>query len=516
MKFSFPLLVAASVVLADTFTNPVLWNDLADLDVFRVEDTYYYSASTMHYSPGAPVLRSHDLVNWEYIGHSVPSLDFGRDDAYNLLNGEHAYVNGIWASFLNYRLSTGTFIWGGCIDFSKTYIYTAADAAGPYTQASVIDKCYYDAGLLVDEDTDTLYVAYGSTNIQVAQLSEDGLSEVSSQTVYNGSEPPEYIEGSRMYKINGTYYIAVTRPANAERILKSTSGPFGPYEERSLVDSLVSPVGGGGSPHQGGLVSTPEGKWYYMGFSDAYPGGRIPVLAPITFDADGWPALDTTEWQTSYDYPTGTALGNSDTVGVDAFDGPDLGPKWEWNHNPDTSKFTVDAGLTLQAATITDDLFAARNTLTHRILGPKSSGTIELRYGSMADGDIAGLSLFRDKAAYVGVKRTGQTFQVVYVDGLEQDSDNSWATINKGTQQAAADLSGDSVQLRLTADIAPNGTHLGQFAYSTNGEDFTQIGESTMTTEWEYFMGYRFGIFNFATVALGGSVLVPSFDLELA
>jgi beta-xylosidase len=72
-----------------TFQNPVLWEDLADIDVIRVGDTYYYSASNMHYSPGAPLLRSYDLVNWEYIGHSVPVLDFGPE--YDL-NGGSAYV----------------------------------------------------------------------------------------------------------------------------------------------------------------------------------------------------------------------------------------------------------------------------------------------------------------------------------------------------------------------------------------------------------------------------------------
>ena len=30
------------------------------------------AASTMHYSPGAPILRSFDLVNWEFAGHSAP------------------------------------------------------------------------------------------------------------------------------------------------------------------------------------------------------------------------------------------------------------------------------------------------------------------------------------------------------------------------------------------------------------------------------------------------------------
>ena len=41
------------------FNNPLLWLDLADIDVFRVDNTFFFSASTMHYSPGAPILRSY-------------------------------------------------------------------------------------------------------------------------------------------------------------------------------------------------------------------------------------------------------------------------------------------------------------------------------------------------------------------------------------------------------------------------------------------------------------------------
>jgi beta-xylosidase len=66
-----------ALATAAAYTNPVIWQDFADIDVIRVGDTYYASASTMHYSPGAPVLRSYDLVNWEIAGHSVPVLDFG-------------------------------------------------------------------------------------------------------------------------------------------------------------------------------------------------------------------------------------------------------------------------------------------------------------------------------------------------------------------------------------------------------------------------------------------------------
>jgi ricin-type beta-trefoil lectin protein/glycosyl hydrolase family 43 len=106
-----------------TFTNPVVWQDFADGDIIRVGDVYYYSASTMHYSPGAPILRSYDLVNWEYAGHSIPRLDF--DSAAYDLNGGRAYVKGIWASAFNYRPSDSTYYWLGCTEFNRTYVYSS-------------------------------------------------------------------------------------------------------------------------------------------------------------------------------------------------------------------------------------------------------------------------------------------------------------------------------------------------------------------------------------------------------
>ena len=122
-----------------SYTNPVLWEDLADLDIFRVGDAYYYSASTMHYSPGAPILRSYDLVNWEFVGHSVPNLDFGSSK-YDL-NGGNAYVKGIWASAMNYRPSNKNFYWIGCVEFNRSYVYTATSVDGTWQKRSQINNC---------------------------------------------------------------------------------------------------------------------------------------------------------------------------------------------------------------------------------------------------------------------------------------------------------------------------------------------------------------------------------------
>jgi beta-xylosidase len=102
----------------------------------------------------------------------------------------------------------------------------------------------------------------------------------------------EYIEGARMYKIQGTYYIWVTKSGDSQSMLKSTAGPFGPFETRDILKEMRSPLAGSGPPHQGGLVDTPDGQWYYMSFTDAYPAGRVPLLAPVSFDSEGWPTVE--------------------------------------------------------------------------------------------------------------------------------------------------------------------------------------------------------------------------------
>jgi beta-xylosidase len=494
-----------------TFSNPVLWQDFADIDIIRVGDAYYYSASTMHYSPGAPILRSYDLVNWEFAGHSVPRLDFDSG-AYDLAGGR-AYVKGIWASTLNYRPSNSTFYWMGCVEFNRTYVYTASAVDGTWTKRARMNNCYYDAGLLID-DNDTMYVAYGNTTISVAQLSADGFSQVRAQQVFQTPSSVGTLEGARFYKRNGSYYIWLTRPANGQYVLKANN-PFGPYEMRQVLLDLPGPISGGGVPHQGGLVQTQNGDWYYLSFVDAYPGGRVPALAPITWTADGWPVLQTVNgrWGATYPRPNiATSRTVQPMIGADTFPGPGLAPRWEWNHNPDTARFSVGNGLRLQTATVTNDLYAARNTLTHRIQGPSSTATIELDYSAMRDGDRAGLAMLRQSSAWIGVRRDNGTTRVSMTSGLSMDS--NWNTTGTGSEQAGAAITGGRIWLRVNADIRPGTGRQARFSYSTDGVTFTPLGPAyTLNNAWQFFMGYRYGIFNYATQSLGGAVTVRRFDL---
>ncbi|MFI6237631.1 family 43 glycosylhydrolase [Micromonospora sp. NPDC050784] len=495
-----------------SYSNPVVWQDFADVDIIRVDNAYYMSASTMHYSPGAPVLRSYDLVNWEFAGHSVPRLDFGSK--YDM-SGGNAYVDGIWASTLNYRPSNRTYYWAGCIDFAQTHIYTASAVDGTWSKHTTIPNCYYDAGMLID-DNDTMYVAYGNGTISVAQLSADGKSQVRAQQVYTTPSSIGTLEGARFYKRNGAYYIWLTRPANGQYVLKSTNGPFGPYEQRQVLLNLPGPISGGGVPHQGGLVQTQNGDWYYMSFVDAYPGGRMPAMAPITWTGDGWPVLQTVNgtWGSSYPKPNLPAPPRAvkPLTGTDTFAGTTLGPQWEWNHNPDNSKWSVNNGLNLQTATVTGDLYKARNTLTHRIQGPTSTATIELDYSTMRDGDRSGLAVLRNSSAWIGLRRDNGSTRLVMQNGLTMDG--SWNTTSTGSEVASTAVSGGRIWLRANADIRPGSGRQARFSYSTDGVNFTSFGNAlTLANNWQFFMGYRFAIFNHATQAFGGAVTVRRFDL---
>lgn len=515
---------------ASTFSNPVLWEDYPDLDVFRIGDVFYYSSSTFAYSPGAPVLKSYDLVNWEPVSHSVPELNFGAK--YNLNGNGQAYVKGIWASTLRYRASNDLFYWIGCVE-GKTYIWTApgrgaASNGGEvsewqWTSHPPLNTCYYDCGLFIDDD-DTMYVAYGNTNIQLAQLSRDGLSQVRTQQVYSSGD---YIEGSRMYKIKGSYYIFVTRPADTELVLKSSS-PFGPYQIRTLVSRINGPLANAGFAHQGGVVNTQDDKWYYVAFMDSYPGGRIPVAAPLTWTSDGWPQVvtDGGSWGKTYPMPVQTNKKVASPVGTDEFKGASLSHEWEWNHNPDNTKWRLagggEGGLILQTADVTTDLFAARNTLTHRIIGPKSTGTFRLDVSKMKDGDRAGAALFRDRAAYIAVWKDGNAAKIVMVNNLNI-AEGTWETTSKGTVAATGptiNAAGD-IWLRVQADITPafgsSQERTTSFSYSTDGTTFTNLGPAfAMSNSWKYFTGYRYGVFNHATKSLGGEVTVKSFTMQLA
>ncbi|KAF2621075.1 glycoside hydrolase family 43 protein [Macroventuria anomochaeta] len=528
--------------MSASFTNPVVWEDLPDMEVIRVDSVYYMSASSFHFSPGAPILRSYNLVDWKYVGHSIPTLPPTEQFSLNERR-PMAYGKGVWASTMKYRKSNGLFYFYSAIQgTNSTYIWTAASPSDVWTAHSPIQRFYYDLGLLIDDD-DTMYIAHGTRTIQVAQLSPDGLAEVISKVVYSSDD---YLEGARMYRIQGAYYIWLTKSWDTQVVLKSTGGPFGPYEARVVIAEMRSPLPGAGPPHQGALVDTPDNRWYYMSFTDAFPTGRVPLLAPVVFDTEGWPVVtgEYTDSKGSWllEYPQLAPGSETSSTQVSRptrhnFSQDTLDPCWEWNHNPDDSKWELkDGQLILETGSVTQYLHCATNTLTLRTIGPGSICTFLVDVSMLKDGDRAGISMFRDESAYIGVHIDGDKPRIAYVEGIKVGPTDKaigwfngrpaaldWECKSAGSVEAETPLASSRLWLRIVADLRAawvagyeNVTRKATFHYSFDGVTFMPLGpEYALSRSTAGFVGYRFALFNFATKALGGKVKVQHCDMEV-
>lgn len=348
-----------------------------------------------------------------------------------------------------------------------------------------------------------------------------------------------------MYNIEGTYYIWVTKPWDGQYVLISDVGPLGPYKCRKILDNMRSPVVGAGAPHQGALVDTPDGRWYYMAFTDAFPAGRIPVLAPVEFDSEGCPRITADysdprgQWRTEYSRVLDTyeTAVSKTCIRTHSFSHGRLDHCLEWNQSPDDSKWSIQGGrLILETGTVTDSLYRAVNTLTHRVIGPKSTATFFLNCAKLRDGDRAGAALFRDQSAYIGIHRDADTAKLVYVDDLTlapvgeavgwlngRPESKDWAITANGSVKAEAPLQDERVSLRITVDVAAacvdgyeEKTRKATFQFSYDGMTWAQLGPSfTLTNAPTGFVGYRFAVFNFATKVLGGSLAMENWDIAL-
>ena len=63
MKTSFLILISLltlvyrnSLIAQNRAENPIIHADVPDMSMIRVGDTYYMSSTTMHMSPGVPVM----------------------------------------------------------------------------------------------------------------------------------------------------------------------------------------------------------------------------------------------------------------------------------------------------------------------------------------------------------------------------------------------------------------------------------------------------------------------------
>jgi beta-xylosidase len=498
------LVLTANLFAQNKAHNPIIWADVPDMSMIRVGDTYYMSSTTMHFNPGVPIMKSKDLVNWELINYCYNVLD--TLDELTLNNGKSNYGRGTWASSIRfhqglYYVSTFSQTTG------KTYIYTTKDLEkGPWTEHA-FKPSFHDHTLFFENDH--VYMIWGGGRLNLVELNDDlsgvkpgGVNRVLIENASAPSANPSRrgglgAEGSQLFKHDGKYYIFnITWPAGSMRtvVVHRADSLNGAWEGRiAFQDKGVA---------QGGLIDTPDDNWFAYLFRDNGAVGRIPYLVPVKWE-DGWPVFGVDgKVPDELDLPASKGLipgiVNSDEFSREKGE-RDLPLVWQWNHNPVNSLWSVNQRkgyLRLTNGRVDNDFLQVRNNLTQRTFGPVCSGTTSIDVTKMKDGDFAGLSLLQRKYGQVGVQVVkGKKYLVMYS-----------AQTGKPVKMDSVAFKGKTVQLKATCDFNDR-KDIAKFYYSLDGKTWKAIGsELKMEYTIPQFIGYRFGLFNYATKKPGGYV----------
>jgi len=513
LLFVFLLLLDQAVALAQA-QNPIIFADVPDMSMIRVGKNYYMSSTTMHMNPGVPIMKSTDLVNWKIINYAYDTL--ADMPELNLTEGKNAYSKGSWASSLRYHNGT-YYVAVFAQTTGETYIFTTKDIEKGDWKRISFKPALHDLSLFFDDDG-KVYLIHNAERLKIIELNEDltgvkqGVPErvlIENASAPTGKEVGLGAEGSQLFKVKGKYYLFnICAPRGGMRtvIIHRADNINGPWEGRvALQDRGIA---------QGGLIDTPDGRWFSYLFRDFAAVGRVPYLVPVKWE-DGWPVIGVNgKVQEILDLPASTGL-IPNLVASDEFKRKKgeaaLSLVWQWNHNPDNALWSVTERkgfLRLKTGRIDTDFLQSRNTLTQRTIGPTSSASVALDVSKMKEGDFAGLCALQKKYGQVGVKvENGQKSIVMVSAGSDIPIEIQRIPLNQDQIYFRIDCDFTGMNDEATGLWTLNGKDAAKFWYSLDGKVWNPIGNILkMKYDIPHFMGYRFGLFNYATKNTGGYV----------
>lgn len=516
-----------------TYINPILNADYPDSDIEQVGDTYYMITSKQHMSPGMPILKSKDMVNWTNVGHVFDSLSWAPEYNWDRMNG---YSFGVWAGDLAFHEGT----WY-CyqIDYQHgLMVTTAKDIKGPWSKPIMMlpkSEVLDDPAVIWDEEAHKAYIIINTAGKQKSpentiegnenrmyEMSWDGTKIIGeSKLIYTGMGA----EAARMYKIDGKWYIflaqwtmgdnstlpGVKNPKNDRKqiVLRSkTNDIYGPYEVRTVLEKGTA--FNNRSCSQGALMQAPDNSWWYMHQliqNDDIPfQGRPQCLEPVTW-VDGWPIIGVDEDNDGIGEPVKQYKKPINGYPVtapstdDDFYEPKLGAQWEWNHNPRNTHWSLTertGWLRLKASTVLpnkkgygpnmnqwtnndgsdSDFWRACNTLSQRIMGI-TTGT------AMAKFDLSGMQPHQ----LAGFVRYGGAFNLLGVHVNEDGTKKIFYMDSMGVKTEGPEITGNDLYVRTS-----NTSNQANYEYSLDGKTFKRFGP-VFTIAFGKWTGDRLGFF---------------------
>lgn len=512
-----------------TYTNPVLYTDYSDPDMIRVGDDYYMIASSFCNSPAIPLLHSKDMVNWKVINYVLDHVPGER-----FFNPEHGC--GVWAPAIRYH--NDTFYVCFPMPDEGIFMCTSKDPYGRFSEPVCIKegKGYIDPCPFWDEDGKAyLVTAFARSRIgfksilHLTEMAPDGMSVIGDGVhIFDGNETQPTIEGPKLYKRNGYYYIFA--PAGGvktgwQTVLRSKN-IWGPYEEKIVMRQGDSDVNG---PHQGAYVTDTNGDDWFLHFQDVYAAGRIIHLQPMHWEND-WPIIGIAKDGNDYGEPVKTYKKPNNLVtnpycpdDSDDFNSDTLGLQWQWNANYSNEWYDTDqknSRLILYPVhkETTCALADTKNLLLQKRTAPEFSTVARLNVSDLATDDCVGFVSLGVIFGGLGVKKTDNAYNIISIRGSQTfHNEKATSTETITTLETVNKLT--ELYIRYTVkqvsliDSKPSETIT--FEYSFDGINYTK-DEDEMEAVAGRWVGVKCGLFCYNTVNTNsdGKLYVDSFIFE--
>ncbi|MFI7232679.1 glycoside hydrolase family 43 protein [Nonomuraea angiospora] len=283
------------------FRNPVLPGCYPDASICRVGEDFYLVTSSFAYFPGLPLFHSRDLVRWRQLTHVL--------DRPGLLPLEGLDVSdGIWAPTIRHH--DGTFYVVSTLAVNRqgslTFVVTASDPAGPWSDPVPLEAEGIDPSLFFDDDGRCWLTACrdavqgGPGELWMRELDLDRLKLVGpTHVLWQGAVRGAWVEAPHLYKRNGVYHLIAAEggtESNHSVTAARSDTVTGPYVTDPRSPLLTHRHRGPGEPiHNVGhadLVDTPVGEWWAVTLgvrpiAGTHTLGREVFLVPVTWTAHG-------------------------------------------------------------------------------------------------------------------------------------------------------------------------------------------------------------------------------------
>ncbi len=480
-----------------TFKNPVINADYSDPDAIRVGDDYYMISSSFNNVPGLPILHSKDLVNWALIGHAL-----NRQPPYaHFSKVQHG--GGVWAPSIRYH-NNEFYIYYPDPDFG-IYLTKARSIHGPWSEPVMVQegKGLIDPCPLWDDNGKIYLVhAYAGSRagmksiIVVRELNKEGTKVIGDAVmVYDGHEKDPTIEGPKLHKRNGYYYIFA--PAGGvstgwQLVLRSKN-IYGPYERKVVMDQGTTKVNG---PHQGAWVDTKMGEHWFLHFQDKGAYGRVVHLQPMKWMND-WPVIGEDKDADGKGEPVmvyrkpnvGKSYPKLTVADSDEFNSAKLGLQWQWQANPQEGwAFTTATGSLRMFSVYQPDsvktLWNAPNILTQKLPAEEFIAKVKVVFKPRHEHERFGLVLFGSEYAYITLEKYGDSILVFTRSNPRADKN--------GVEEEHSTFIGSADTCYLYITMKKGGQF--HFGFSKNDGQYMEIVRSYVAKPGRW-VGAKLGLF---------------------